>query len=181
MSGAPLVYDLGDVCASLGGLNDRLVEILEAVRALKPAPEAQHAEPEESPRMQGYRECADLKKFEIEGLLVENATLKVEVERLQAVIADQALTIGTLRDTWARKAAEVEASKDCCNRRIAAEMERDVQAAELKRFREREIDVRALVADCLDGDDSAYSSDVDHDNQARLARAVRDFRLEPAP
>jgi len=123
-------YDLGDVVASLNN-------ILEAVRALKPA-ESGHTMPAAA---------------ELRSLLV---SAQVEVERLQAKVADQALTIGTLRDIIGKQTAHFEKLR-AENAELKAENEQlearnEVLLAEntdtevaLKRFREREHKVDALL------------------------------------
>lgn len=89
-----------------------------------------------------------------------------------------AVTIGKQAEYFRdRKESLAESLRDAVAwvREISAE--RDALKTRLEWYEKRERAVRALIADCLDGDESAYASDVDHDNQARLARAVRDFRV----
>ena len=76
-----------NAAAPMHEIRNALRELTEAVRALKPAPFAQPIE-------KVYYAA-----------LEEHAEQRAEIERLQKVVADQALTIGTLKDENARNLA----------------------------------------------------------------------------
>lgn len=103
------------ICEALT-LGSKLVEateaLTEAVRALKPAPVLLVEKDNPSAVFRQLQEVADRRntlQVEVDRLLADNVRLRAEqkldgaeIERLQKVIADQALTIGTLKDELAR-------------------------------------------------------------------------------
>lgn len=138
-------WELRDYIAQF---QDNQLALIEAVRALKPAP----VEPptayiqyfKENDVIEQLRKKLGCVRVQSEARGENLRRAQDEIDRMNQVIADQALTIGTLRDEVSRVR---EARMAECNRAEAAEMERDAQAAELKRFREREIEVECFWKD----------------------------------
>lgn len=150
--------------SALERYGDTVVQLLnlifEAVRALKPAPE----------QLQKKLECVRVQS-DARGYNLRRA--QDEIDRMNQVVADQALTIGTLKDENGRLTSACDEYKRVC---------RDCNAneAELKRFREREEKVAALVQRAIKirmpddaRDDWAVCSDKLYD----AAVAVRDYEV----
>jgi len=149
------------------GVLDNQGALVEAVRALKPA-ESGHNMPAAA---------------ELRGLLVNT---QAEVERLQAELANRALTIGTLRDIIGKQTAHAEKLRDenaelkaACVDWQCGESNLKDDVAELKCFREREHKVDAL----LFGADGCATV-LEKNREARSAQqlradiaAVRDFKV----
>jgi hypothetical protein len=137
---------LGSIDSAVERYGDTIVQLLnltfEAVRALKPAPFAQPIE-------KVYRAA-----------LEEHAEQRAEIESLQAKVADQALTIGALKDANGR----------------LGQRYTDHDTAELKRFREREcVRVEPLLNSVVDYF-KAPSGEKKRVVRAAIA-AVRDFKV----
>lgn len=104
---------VGTLQAMANAQAGQLQDILEAVRALKPAPlqydaldsaEA-HIELQKSVVARGYQSGDGAL---MASLYAANKRQLAEVERLQKVVADQALTIATLRDTVGKQTSDFE-------------------------------------------------------------------------
>jgi septal ring factor EnvC (AmiA/AmiB activator) len=128
--------------------NELLREILEAVRALNPA---------DLSAMTAHRDSLEDERNKLD---FQCKVQLAEVERLQKLVQDQALTIGTLKDENRRHVAMANATADELDR-LRAELDRHSrelsaeqglsahQGAELKRFRERIAELETLVDDNL--------------------------------
>jgi len=130
--------------------SDKLREILEAVRALKPAPLRRVFMTAAGP-------------IEVQASEQPETGLLEEIERLQKVIANDALTIAALRDELAYQK----------NASVARMGERE--AAELKRFREREADLEQMFRRLLAmGEHYGWDEEI-----GDAIAAVRDFEVTP--
>ena len=135
--------------------NYLLQAIIEAVRALKPAPAAENA------YLRGALNTAARQRDEA----------RAEVERLQAKVADDALTIAALRDENARLCGEL----DRHTRELQAEQGlSSYQSAELKRFREREAKYVEPLMRMVGRQITRLP-----DSAMELFKAVRDFKVTP--
>jgi len=163
----------------VGALVNGQRALIEAVRSLKPAPTVSAISATE---VDAWQTVEQLRK-KLECVRVQSEArgdnlrrAQDEIDRMNQVIADQALTIGTLKDESARLRAEnaALAEKQCAlmeaNRAISIE-----QIAELKRFREREEKVLELVrlADDYAGDTLSAQEHPLWD----AIEAVRDFKV----
>ncbi len=161
--------DIATIMAAFRAVPD----ILEAVRALKPAPQEE------------LRWSAAKTLYPNTVRHVEQ--LEAEVERLQKLMADQALTIGALKDelgSWKRLAEEREEAhtqgyRECADlKKFEIEgllVENSKLKAEAKRFREREKDVQRVLN--LADDDARYGGRQNASPLLQAIAAVRDFKV----
>ena len=183
-------HDKGYVLGSRSGSNTVAMYVYRAlhdVRALKPAP----VQPVPSELMHlvpigpGTTDVAFRERAYSEGYWEKVGTfqmdrankLEAEVERLAKVVADQALTIGALKDENARLRSQNDRS-------LAALTPSDHvtprELAELKRFREREEKVTELLENAS-AERYFEAAEAHLQERRRLVAAVRDFKVEAKP
>jgi len=151
--------------------------------ALKPAPEADEAACiVANTNKTLYAEIERLRNNSQVSSRVDDhyfSLMKAEIERLQAELANRALTIGTLRDIIGKQTAHAEKLrvenaelKAACVDWQCSESNLKDDVAELKRFREREHKLKLMIGSVLAVHHRLPQDVID------ITAAVRDFKLD---